>query len=121
MEALSLPGPEDMLIQEGDQLISYIEQGTNVLKFFPRKRPERRMLSVRRETLQVLWARFNMPQRQAFEGALDIRCIKEVRLGKCAKDFERWIDESKRLETSKCFTIFYGSEFKLRSASFAGT
>ncbi|XP_032527814.2 1-phosphatidylinositol 4,5-bisphosphate phosphodiesterase gamma-1 [Danaus plexippus] len=112
-------GSSDRLIHEADQLISYIERGSSVLKFFPRKRPERRTLSVRRETYQVIWFRHGTPQRHAFEGALDIRDIKEVRVGKSSKDFDRWPDETKRLESSKCFTIYYGTEFKLRSASFA--
>lgn len=59
-------------------------------------------------------------QRHAYEGALDIRDIKEVRVGKSSKDFERWAEDTKRLENSKCFTIYYGTEFKLRSASFVG-
>ncbi|XP_026743382.1 1-phosphatidylinositol 4,5-bisphosphate phosphodiesterase gamma-1 [Trichoplusia ni] len=112
-------GAHDRLIHEADQLISHIERGSMILKFYPRKRPERRSLSVRRETHQVIWSRTGIPQKNAYEGALDIRDIKEVRVGKSSKDFERWPEESKRLESSKCFTIYYGTEFKLRAASFA--
>ncbi|XP_041986907.1 1-phosphatidylinositol 4,5-bisphosphate phosphodiesterase gamma-1 isoform X2 [Aricia agestis] len=120
MNSVCYNGGNDRLIHEADQLISYIERGSNVLKFYPRKRPERRFLSVRRETHQVIWYRNGTAnQRQAFEGALDIRDIKEVRLGKSSKEFERWPDETKRLENSKCFTIYFGVEFKLRSVSFA--
>lgn len=110
----------DRLIHEADQLISYIERGSSVLRFFPRKRPERKTLLVRRETHQVIWYRNGAPQRHAFEGALDIRDIKEVRMGKVSKEFERWPEEAKRIENTKCFTIYYGNEFKLRSCSFAG-
>lgn len=120
MSAVCFNGGNDRLIHEADQLISYIERGSSVLKFYPRKRAERRSVSVRRETHQVIWSRASAPQRQAYEGALDIRDIKEVRVGKSSKDFERWPEETKRLENSKCFTIYYGTEFKLRSASFAG-
>lgn len=120
MNAVCFNGANDRLIHEADQLISYIERGSSVLKFFPRKRPERRCISVRRETHQVLWSRTNTPQRQAYEGALDIRDIKEVRVGKYSKDFERWPEETKKLEVSKCFTLFYGLTFKLRAVSFAG-
>ncbi|XP_028039565.1 1-phosphatidylinositol 4,5-bisphosphate phosphodiesterase gamma-1 isoform X1 [Bombyx mandarina] len=118
MKSVCFNGAKDRLIHEADQLISYIERGSTVLKFFPRKRPERRALCVRRETHQVLWSRINAPQRQGYEGALDIRDVKEVRTGKSSKDFERWPEETKRLESSKCFTIYYGTEFKLRCASF---
>lgn len=120
MKSVCFNGAKDRLIHEADQLISYIERGSTVLKFFPRKRPERRALCVRRETHQVLWSRINAPQRQGYEGALDIRDVKEVRTGKSSKDFERWPEETKRLESSKCFTIYYGTEFKLRCASFVG-
>lgn len=120
MSAVSYNGGTNKLIHEADQLISQIERGTTLFKFYPRKRPERRMLLVRRETYQVIWSRIvNTPQRQAYEGSLDIRDIKEVRVGKSSKEFERWPEETKRLENSKCFTIYYGTEFKLRSASFA--
>ncbi|XP_052746771.1 1-phosphatidylinositol 4,5-bisphosphate phosphodiesterase gamma-1 isoform X2 [Bicyclus anynana] len=121
MNPVSLNGAHNRLIHEADQLISYIERGTSVLKFSPRKRPERNLLSVRRETHQVIWYKTGSPQRHAFEGAIDIREIKEVRSGKNSKDFDKWPDETKRLENTKCFSIFYGSEFKLRVASFAAS
>lgn len=120
MSVVSFSAASARLIHEADQLISYIERGFSVLKFYPRKRPERRQLTVRRETHQIIWSRSSAPKRQDYEGSLDIRDIKEVRVGKSAKDFERWPEELKRLEASTCFTVFYGSEFKLRSASFAG-
>lgn len=113
-------GAHDRLIHEADQLISYIERGSTILKFYPRKRPERRSLSVRRETHQIIWSRIGVSQKNAYEGALDIRDIKEVRVGKASKHFERWPEEVKRLENTKCFTIYYGTEFKLRAASLAG-
>ncbi|CAH2218182.1 jg19223, partial [Pararge aegeria aegeria] len=119
MNPVAINGASDRLIDEADQLISYIERGSNMLKFSPRKRPERKTLMVRRESHQVIWYKSGAPQRHAFEGALDIREIKEVRVGKNTKDFERWFEEIKRIENSKCFTIFYGNEFKLRSVSFA--
>ncbi|VVC96133.1 unnamed protein product, partial [Leptidea sinapis] len=119
MNPVCYNGSSGRLIHEADQLISYIERGTTVLKLFPRKRPERRILTVRRETHQVLWCRQGATQRHSYEGALDIKVIKEVRHGKSSKDFERWPEETKRLENSKCFTIYYGSDFKLRTVSFA--
>ncbi|KPJ09210.1 1-phosphatidylinositol-4,5-bisphosphate phosphodiesterase gamma-1 [Papilio machaon] len=118
MNSVYYNGANERLIHEADQLISYLERGSPVLKFYPRKRPERRTLSVRRETHQIIIFRNGTPQRHTFEGTLDIRDIKEVRVGKSSKDFERWPEETKRIENSKCFTIYYGTEFKLRSVSF---
>ncbi|CAB3226150.1 unnamed protein product [Arctia plantaginis] len=107
------------LIYEADQLISTVERGLSFNKYYSRKRPERRFVTGRRETLQIIWCRILGSGRNVYDGALDIRDIKEVRVGKSSKDFERWPDETKKLDNSKCFTIFYGSEFKLRAASFA--
>lgn len=44
----------------------------------------------------------------------------QVRVGKISKDFEKWNDESKCVDFLKCFVVFYGSEFKLRSLSVVG-
>lgn len=44
-------------IPEMEQIISQLERGTIITKFYPRKRPERKTLMVRRETRQILWAR----------------------------------------------------------------
>lgn len=122
MNSVCFNGDNDRLIHEADQLISYIERGTSVLKFYPRKRPERRLLLVRRETHQMIWMRMGTTQRQGqtLEGSLDIRDVKEVRVGKSSKEFDRWPEETKRLEVSKCFVVYFGVEFKLRTASFAG-
>lgn len=113
-------GTHNRLIHEADQLISNVERGYSFNKYYPRKRPERRFVTVRRETLQIIWSRILGSGRSTYDGALDIRDIKEVRVGKSFKDFERWPDETKKVENTKCFTIFYGREFKLRAASFAG-
>lgn len=58
--------------------------------------------------------------RTNYEAALEIREIKEVRLGKKSKDFEKWPDESKKADMKSCFIVYYGSEFKLRSLSVVG-
>lgn len=107
------------LIHDSEHLISQIERGFTFYKYYPRKRPERRFVTVRRETHQIIWSRVGVTGRYTFDGALDIKDIKEVRIGKGAKEFERWPEETKKLENSKCFTIYYGMEFKLRTASFA--
>nr|CAD7595378.1 unnamed protein product [Timema genevievae] len=54
-------------IPEMEQIINQLERGTVVTKFFPRKRPERKTLMIRRETRQVVWAR--AATTRSFEGA----------------------------------------------------
>lgn len=45
------------IIPEMEQIISQLERGTVVTKFFSRKRPEKKTLMIRRETRQIVWAR----------------------------------------------------------------
>lgn len=44
-----------------------------------------------------------------------MREIKEIRAGKNSKEFDKWPDESRRVDMKACFVVFYGSEFKLKS------
>lgn len=108
-------------IPEMEQTISHLERGTRVTQFFLRKKPEEKVLAIRRETGQIVW--WPLPKENSkpvIEGFLDLRKIKEIRLGKSSKDFEKWADEARRFENLKCFVVYYGSEFKLRVLSVAG-
>lgn len=49
-----------------------------------------------------------------------MREVKEIRIGKSSKDFERWPEEGKKFEHLRCFVVTYGSEFKLKTLSIAG-
>lgn len=105
-------------ISEMEQTINQLERGTVVHKFFTRKRPERKMLMIRRETRQIVWCRSTATK--TFEGAVDMREVKEIRQGKNSKDFERWPEDAKKTDASKCFIVFYGQEFRLKALSIAG-
>ncbi|KAJ8974220.1 hypothetical protein NQ317_018143 [Molorchus minor] len=78
------------------------------------KKAERKTLAIRRETRQIVWTRPSTVQKPIYDGVIDWYEIKEVRLGKNSKDFEKWPEDARRMENSKCFIVFYGSEFKLR-------
>lgn len=51
---------------------------------------------------------------------VDIREIKEIRLGKNSRDFERYPEDARKLDFSMCFIILYGMDFRLRTLSVAG-
>jgi len=51
---------------------------------------------------------------------VDLRLVKEVRPGKTSPDFEKWSEEARRHDTSICFVLFYGREFRLKTLSLAG-
>lgn len=106
-------------IPEMEQIISQLERGTLVSKYSWQKKVENKSLSIRRETRQIVWTRTTSGPKPTYEGAVDIREIKEIRAGKNSKDFEKWSEESKKVDSKRCFVIFYGSEFKLRVLSIA--
>lgn len=108
------------LIQEMEHIIAQLERGTLITKFHPRKRPERKTLAIRRETYQLTWSRSTQPHRNSYDGCLELREVKEVRVGKNSKDFEKWPEDMKKIDHMKCFVVFYGSEFKLRTLSVVG-
>lgn len=51
---------------------------------------------------------------------MEIREVKEVRIGKQSKDFEKWPEDAKRIENLRCFVVYYGSEFRLKTLSISG-
>lgn len=104
---------------EMEQIISHLERGTSVTKFSWRKKAEPKVLRIRRETRQVVWSR-PKAERAAFDGSIDLREIKEIRAGKCSKDFEKWPEDAKKVDNMRCFVVYYGSEFKLRMLSITG-
>ena len=115
------PSPGSGYIPEMEQIISQLERGTLVMKYSLRKKAEHKTLAIRRETRQIVWTRATTTNaRPVHDGAVDLRKIKEIRLGKNSKDFDKWADDSKKIENLKCFVVYYGSEFKLRVLSIAG-
>ena len=51
--------------------------------------------------------------------SVDIREIKEVRVGTDSKDFERQQVELRKIDQF-CFVVYYGSDFKLKTLSVSG-
>ncbi|KAM3922485.1 1-phosphatidylinositol 4,5-bisphosphate phosphodiesterase gamma-1 isoform 2-T2 [Leptodactylus fuscus] len=97
-----------------------LEVGTVMTLFYSKKsqKPERRTFQVKLETRQVTWSR----GADKVEGAVDIREIKEIRLGKNSRDFDRYQEDATvRLEPDHCFVILYGMEFRLKTLSLQAT
>ncbi|XP_077982282.1 1-phosphatidylinositol 4,5-bisphosphate phosphodiesterase gamma-1-like [Glandiceps talaboti] len=101
----------DISSQELNELLRKLELGTVLTKFFPKKRPEKRTFQVKLETRQIIWSRvLGRP-----EGAADIREIQEIRSGKNSRDFERWPEDIRKIDSSCCFVVYYGNEFRLKT------
>eukprot|EP00095_Tigriopus_kingsejongensis_P002053 maker-scaffold254_size236139-snap-gene-1.12 protein:Tk02053 transcript:maker-scaffold254_size236139-snap-gene-1.12-mRNA-1 annotation:"1-phosphatidylinositol -bisphosphate phosphodiesterase gamma-1" len=128
-------------LSERELSIGKLERGLYVSRFHWKKKPEKKLLAVRRETLLLTWSRVlpsihngqtsstslntlatgsghHHGRHQHFEGAVDIREIREIRQGsKESKDFARWSEDLPPDSLKRCFVIYYGSEFNLKSLS----
>lgn len=104
------------LLPEMENIICQLERGTVVTKFFQKKHPDRRILSVKRETRQVVWYK-PMSKRNVYEGAVDLREVKEVRPGRNSRDFERWPEDARKFDENRCYVVFYGQDFCLKTLS----
>ncbi|XP_032784471.2 1-phosphatidylinositol 4,5-bisphosphate phosphodiesterase gamma-1 isoform X1 [Daphnia magna] len=111
-------GESEMTFQELENFICQLEIGTVVTKFFKKKQPDKRNLSIKRESRQVVWYK-EMSKRNNYEGIVDLREIKEIRTGKNSRDFERWssLSDYARFEDDRCFVVLYGQEFRLKTLS----
>uniref|UniRef100_A0AAQ4NQ05 1-phosphatidylinositol 4,5-bisphosphate phosphodiesterase gamma n=1 Tax=Gasterosteus aculeatus aculeatus TaxID=481459 RepID=A0AAQ4NQ05_GASAC len=95
-----------------------LEMGTVMTLFYQKKsqRPERRTFQIKQDMRQIVWGR----NPEKVEGEVDIREIRELRLGKGSRDFERYPEEARKLDTAHCFIVLYGLEFRLKTLSVAG-
>lgn len=105
-----------------EETICALERGTIITRLSCKRsqKAETRTLMLRRETRQLIWCTASAAagaQRKDFEGAVELREVKEVRPGKQSKDFDRWPEESRTKSDEQCFVVLYGSEFKLQTLS----
>uniref|UniRef100_A0AAY4CQS6 Phosphoinositide phospholipase C n=1 Tax=Denticeps clupeoides TaxID=299321 RepID=A0AAY4CQS6_9TELE len=114
------PGPWTVTDTEMTNLYRDLELGTVLTLFYNKKsqRPERRTFQVKLETRQVIWTRGT----DKIEGEIDIREIKEIRGGQKSREFDRYAEDSAtRHDQAHCFVILFGTEFRLKCISLAGT
>uniref|UniRef100_A0A671MEZ1 1-phosphatidylinositol 4,5-bisphosphate phosphodiesterase gamma n=1 Tax=Sinocyclocheilus anshuiensis TaxID=1608454 RepID=A0A671MEZ1_9TELE len=114
------PVPWTLSDTEVNNLYRDLELGTVLTLFYSKKsqRPERRTFQVKLETRQIIWTRGT----DKVEGEIDIREIKEIRMGQKSRDFERYVEDSTaRPDQAHCFVILYGTEFRLKALSLAAT
>lgn len=113
----SLENPEFEDETELSNMVKRLNAG-NVMKKFSlttkKNKSEDRTFYVKSDTRQIIWSK-----NQVLEGYINIHEIKEVRQGKESVDFDRLLDESRRVDSTLCFSIFYGNEFNLKVMSIA--
>ena len=104
-------------LPERELTIGHLERGSIITKYYLKKKPEKRMLAVRRETMLVVWYKATH-LRNHFEGAVDIREIKEVRKTKTSREFDKTLEQnSGKMKDDKLFVVYYGSDFNLKTLS----
>ncbi|XP_051929496.1 1-phosphatidylinositol 4,5-bisphosphate phosphodiesterase gamma-1-like isoform X2 [Hippocampus zosterae] len=103
--------------EAGPRILHSLQMGTVMTLFYQKKsqRPERRTVQIKQDTRQIVWRRSS----DKIEGEVDIREIRELRLGKASRDFERYPEEARKVDSALCFIVLYGLEFRLRTLSFA--
>eukprot|EP00064_Thunnus_orientalis_P016312 superscaffoldBa00003203_g16376 len=103
--------------EAGPRILHSLEMGTVMTIFYQKKsqRPERRTFQIKQDTRQIVWSR----NPDKVEGEIDIREIRELRLGKGSRDFERYPEEARKLDSALCFIVLYGLEFRLRTLTFS--
>ena len=113
------PALEQGLLSEREKAIGQIERNRIITKYFLKKKPEKRMLAVRRETMLIVWFKAQ-GSRNEHEGAVDIREIKEVRQTRNSREFDKWLTSTTpdaKSHADKLFVIYYGSDFNLKTLS----
>ena len=106
-------------LSERETVIGNLERGNIITRFYVKKKPEKRMMAVRRETNLVVWYKASL-NRNNYEGSVDIREIKEVRKTKTSREFDRWLSsfpEQSKDSHERLFVIYYGHEFNLKTLS----
>lgn len=96
------------------EVLRHLERGLVTSIYFYRKKPERRSLRVKLETRQLLWIK---TQGARPEGSACLREVKEIRPGKNSRDFDKWPEDAKKVDSRICFIVFYGNDFKLKTLS----
>lgn len=51
---------------------------------------------------------------------MDLREVREIRIGKSSKEFDKWSDEIGGTDNNLCFVLMYGSDFRLKTVSVLG-
>ncbi|XP_055951675.1 1-phosphatidylinositol 4,5-bisphosphate phosphodiesterase gamma-1-like [Argiope bruennichi] len=103
-------------MSENEKIHGTFEKGIGLLKVCRNRRPERVTFCLKLETHQILLFK-KVDGCSILENAIDLREVKEVRIGKNSKAFEVWPEETRKFRNEECFVILYGNSFILNSLS----
>ena len=107
------------LSNELDQIIKRLEQGCVLIRFLPKAKPEKRTLVINNETKQLICLKPNAG-KDVTESIISLFDVKEIRIGRVSKTFEKWSEDAKKYDNNQCFVVLYGNTFCLKSLSCVG-
>lgn len=102
--------------QELDQLLLRLEQGSLLVRFYSKGKPERRTFALKANCGQLLC----MKPSAGIESYVNLFEVREVRTGRCSKVFEKWAEDARKYDNGQCFVVLYGPAFRLKSLSCVG-
>lgn len=110
------PAGGRLLAQEVEQLLLRLEQGSLLVKFHSKGKPEKRTFALRGDSGQLVC----LKPSAGVETSVSLFEVREVRTGRCSKVFEKWADDARKYDNAQCFVVLYGSAFRLKSLSCVG-
>lgn len=105
------------LFRDRESQIQCLQQGSTLVRYHRKVRPERRVFYVILETGEIVWTKqpsfHSALDWNNIEGRIDLRLIKEVRCGRNPM-FDLNCDNSSKWDEQQYFTILYGDKFVLK-------
>lgn len=125
------------------EILRALDYGTSMYRFKGRREPIRKLFCLKLETFEIqqfpitsshsrkspqpeeygmTLRKYDTNSTGLFSCTVNVREIKEVRLGTQSRDFDRSKDDMKRIGVDQacCFSILYGQEFKLKVMCLVG-
>lgn len=98
------------------EIMRKLEYGLIFNKLEYKGKSERRLFHIQFDPSRIVW----VSRKDELEGSINLRDIKEIRLGKYSKSFEKWSDEMKKCSYDQIFCILYGRKFRLKELTCIG-
>ena len=98
------------IIEYPIDLIRKIENGIEFNKLESKGKSEKKLFCIQLNLFRIAWV---SGVRDQIEGVVNLRDIKEIRIGKQLKLLDTKCEELKK----KCFTLYSGKKFRLKELS----
>jgi hypothetical protein len=103
-------------------IIRRLQSGSVLTKFYNKGKPERKTFFVSLETRQLVWTTGSVDMKSGMDGLVDLREVKEVRIGPISKIMDKMLEEDvfRKWDKQQCLSLLYGQQFRLKTLSCIG-